>query len=62
MNGVGFSAVGDELFSIVEKIEIPEYTVRLREYFSSQDFTMIEYAIPESAWSRGDISITTTLL
>ena len=62
MNGVGFSAVGDELFSIVEKIENHEYTVRLREYFSSQDFTMIEYAIPESVSPQGDILITTTLL
>ena len=62
MNGVGFSAVGHELFSIVEKIENPEYTVKLREYFSSQNFTMIEYVIPEGVSPRGDISITTRLL
>ena len=62
MTGVGFSAAGDELFSIVEKIEIPEYTAKLREYFSSHYFTMIEYEIPEIDWPRGDVSITTRRL
>lgn len=40
MTGVGFSAIGNELFQVVEKIPVPEYHKALTEFLQSEDLQM----------------------
>ena len=45
VQGVGFSAIGNELFQVVERIPTPDYDVQLRKFLRSHGFLMVEIAI-----------------
>lgn len=45
LSGVGFSAIGHELFNIVEKVPTPEYDAKLMEFFQSKGVKMVELVI-----------------
>ena len=46
LEGVGFSAIGHELYTVVDPIETPKYTDKLMEFFRSQALQMVELEIP----------------
>ena len=45
IHGVGFSAIGHELFTVVDRIETLEYTDKLKKFFHSQGLQMLELTI-----------------
>ena len=46
LSGVGFSAIGHELSTVVDPIDTPEYTKALIEFFRSQELQMLPINMP----------------